>query len=89
MQISSFDDPDYIVQGCYSGDYGTVCESTGSDNEAEAVKLALRMVKSPIFAGDYVRVISRDGELVFYSRGEHKCPACSGTCTDHDSSDEA
>jgi hypothetical protein len=68
MQISSYDDPDYIVQGCYSD--GLVCESTGSDNEAEAVKLALDMKKSPTFEGDYVFVMSRDGELVFDSRAE-------------------
>lgn len=68
MEISSYDDPDYIVQGCYSGESGIICESAGSDSESEAVELARDMLKSPIFQGDYVRVITRDGELVYDSR---------------------
>lgn len=59
-------DPDYIVQGCYSD--SRVCESTGSDNEAEAVIMALDMLKSLTFEGDYVVVTSRNGELVYDSR---------------------
>ncbi len=55
-------DPDYIVQGCYSD--SRVCESTGSDNEAEAVIMARDMFRDPCFEGDYVVVQTRDGELV-------------------------
>ena len=66
MKRTTPSDPDYIVQGCYSD--SRVCESTGSDNEAEAVTLALDMLKSLYFEGDYVVVQSRDGELVFDSR---------------------
>ena len=66
MEINVYDDPDYIVQGCYSD--SRVCEATGSDNEAEAVKFALAMLKSLTFEGSYVFVMSRDGELVFDSR---------------------
>lgn len=59
-------DPDYTVNGCYSND--CICEQDGSDNEAESVKLALDMLKSLTFGGDYVVVQSRDGELVYDSR---------------------
>jgi len=55
-------DPDYVVQGCYSD--STICESTGSDSEAEASRMARDMFRDPCFEGDYVRVITRDGELV-------------------------
>ncbi len=66
MEISSFDDPDYIVQGCYRDGY--MCQSTGSDNETEAIRLGVKMLKDPCFEGDYVSIMTRDGELVADSR---------------------
>lgn len=73
-------DPDYIVQGCYSDD--RVCDSDGSDNEAEAVTLALDMQKSLYFEGDYVVVITRDGELVYDSRDPKQCEYTGCHCRD-------
>lgn len=66
MIISSYNDPDYIVQGCYSA--GRVCESTGSDDETEACELARKMLKGSTFEGSYVVVMTRDCELVWDSR---------------------
>ena len=59
-------DPDYIVQGCYSD--SRICEESGHDIEPEAVLLALDMLEAPHFEGDYVVVITRDGECIFDSR---------------------
>lgn len=59
-------DPDYVVQGCYSD--GRVCETSGSDNEREAVMMALDMLEDWIFTGDYVVVLHRDGECIYDSR---------------------
>ena len=68
-RISAHDDPDYVIQGCYHGDNATIAETDGSDAETEAVSMARKMLKDPAFEGDYVRVITRDGELVYDSRG--------------------
>lgn len=61
-------DPDYVVQGLYFD--STLSREDGSDNEDEAVTIAKTMVKDPTFEGDYVRIITRDGELVWDSRAE-------------------
>ncbi len=66
MYICPLDDPNYIVQGCYSD--GRVCESTGSDLKEGAIQMAKMMLSSLTFEGDYVFVMSRDGELVYDSR---------------------
>lgn len=64
-----YDDPDYIVQGLYRGGRGA--EEDGSNDIVEAVHKALSMKRSSHFQGDYVRVITRDGEGVYdTSRGE-------------------
>lgn len=66
MYTCPLDDPDYIVQGCYSD--SRVCESSGSTSESEAVQVARAMLKDSTFEGDYVVVITREGELVYDSR---------------------
>lgn len=60
------DDPTYIVQGLYNG--GTIAEEFGFDDEDTARTEAWKLSKSPYFEGDYVRVITRDGELVWSSK---------------------
>lgn len=62
------DDPFYVVQGLWS-DSRIACED-GDDDEAKARTKAARMLKDPTFEGDYVRIITRDGDLVWDSREE-------------------
>lgn len=65
----SVDDGDYVVQGMYSD--GTICVEFGFDDEAKAVSEARKLLKvhgSTWFEGDRVRVITRDGELVYSSK---------------------
>lgn len=63
-------DPFYIIQGLYNGPegYGTG-EGFGFDDEQTALDEAKKLSRSPYFEGDYVRVITHDGELVWDSRG--------------------
>lgn len=60
------DDPDYVIQGIY--DNGTISDEYGYDDEDKAVREAEKLANSSLFEGDYVRVITRDGELVWDSR---------------------
>lgn len=60
------EDGDYVVQGCYSD--GRVAIEFGTDDEEYAIREAKKLLKvsgSGWFEGDRVRVITRDGELVF------------------------
>jgi hypothetical protein len=66
-------DPDYVIQGLYTSGYLAYAEF-GFDDEATAIAEAKKLAGSRgapyFFEGDYVRVITRDGELVWDSRGE-------------------
>jgi hypothetical protein len=62
------EDPEYVIQGAYSD--GRITESFGFDDEDTARSEAWKLSKSPYFEGDYVRIITRDGEIVWDSRGE-------------------
>ena len=63
------DDPFYIIQGLYSGSGGYLAGSSfGFDEEDVALDEAKKLLRSSHFEGDYVRVITRDGELVWDSR---------------------
>lgn len=64
------EDPEYVVQGLYKG--GVISDSFGYDDEDTARSEAWKLFKSPYFEGDYVRIITRDGELVWDSRGNSK-----------------
>jgi hypothetical protein len=56
----------YIIQGLYEGEAGYLAAGGWStDDEAEAIEGARRLLRAPDFEGDSVRVITRDGELVF------------------------
>lgn len=69
------DDGDYIVQGAYAD--GTIVgglgggggETFGLNDEEAAIRAAKKLLRDPMFEGDYVTVITRDGELVWDSRG--------------------
>lgn len=61
----STEDPDYIVQGAYSD--GRISDTFGYDDEEVAVREAKKLLHDPTFEGDNVRVITRDGELVWDS----------------------
>jgi len=62
------EDPEYVIQGLYND--GTIHESFGFDDEATARSEAWKLSRSAYFEGDYVRIITRDGELVWDSRGK-------------------
>lgn len=70
------DDGDYIVQGAYAD--GTIVgglgggggETFGLNDEQAAIRAAKALLRDPTFEGDYVTVITRDGELVWSSRPE-------------------
>lgn len=68
-QPESVDDPFYIIQGLYNGPeaYSAFAEF-GFDDEETAIREAEKLLRLPYFEGDYVRVITRDGELVWDSR---------------------
>ena len=77
--VSGYDDPFYIVQGMYE-DSRLAHGEFGSDDEGEAIEAAKRLLRDDLlFQGDVVRVITRDGELVWgrwrdgreYEYGEH------------------
>lgn len=57
----------YTVQGLYNGEGIVSDEWEVIDDETRAIHEARKLVKSPIFEGDYVRVIC-EGELVWDSR---------------------
>lgn len=63
----SVEDPDYVIQGYYSESGMLTGGEYGYDSEKIAVAEAKKMSKSPYFEGDHVRVITRDGELVWDS----------------------
>lgn len=65
------DDPDYIIQGFYEDGYAAG-DSFGYDDEDEAIRQAQKMDGESWFEGDYVRVITRDGELVWSSEPEEE-----------------
>jgi hypothetical protein len=69
-EAESVTDPFYIIQGLYNGPeaYGAGA-SFGFDDEETALKEAKKLLREPWFEGDYVRIITRDGELVWDSRG--------------------
>jgi len=68
------EDPFYIIQPLWSD--GTIVgglgggggESFGFDDEDVAVREAKKLLRDPTFEGDYVQVITRDGELVWDSQ---------------------
>ena len=63
------DDPFYIIQGLYNGpDAYASGNSFGYEEEDVAIAEAKKLARDPTFEGDYVRVITRDGELVWDSR---------------------
>lgn len=66
------EDPSFIIQGIY--DDGTLVSGYeyGYDDEATAIREAQRLARSYEFEGDYVRVITRDGDLVWDSRRSRK-----------------
>ena len=74
------DDGDYVVQGMWSD--GTIVgglgggggESFSLDDEKAAVSAAKKLLRDPTFEGDSVRVITRDGELVWSSEPEGEEP---------------
>ena len=61
------DDPFYVIQGLYSNGY-LAGSSFGYDDEATAIREAEKLARSSYFEGDYVRIITRDGELVWSSQ---------------------
>lgn len=64
------DDPFYVIQGAYSD--GHITDSFGFDDEATAIAEAKKLLRDPMFEGDNVRVITRDGELAWPTDGrEH------------------
>lgn len=63
--MPSVTDPNFVVQGMWAD--SRISEETGSDDRDEAIHLAIKMRNSPFFEGDFVRVISRDGELEWSS----------------------
>jgi hypothetical protein len=62
------EDGDYVVQGSWSD--GRISEEFGMNDEKAAVAAAKKLLKDPTFEGDSVRVITRDGELVWSSKPE-------------------
>lgn len=55
----------YVIQGIMSGSF--ICDEFSMDDEGEARTAADELLKSNIFEGDSVRIITRDGELVWDS----------------------
>jgi hypothetical protein len=62
----------YIVQGSYAGPQNILVGGSERwyDDEAEAIKAAKDMLRSPYFEGDKTRVITLDGEMVWNSHPE-------------------
>lgn len=61
-------DHDFVVQGIYSD--GRISEETGSNDEMVARTMAKDMLSDLGFEGEYVRIITRDGELVYDNGSE-------------------
>ena len=62
------DDPFYIIQGLYNNGYIGAGADFGYDDEKTALDEAEKLSKSLFFEGDYVRVITRDGDFVWSSK---------------------
>jgi len=62
-------DGDYVVQGLWSG---RIVTEFSLDDEAEARREALALLRSPTFEGDSVRVITRDGDPVWHSESSEE-----------------
>jgi len=62
------EDGDYVVQGAWSD--GRISETFSLNDEKAAVSAAQKLLRDPTFEGDNVRVITRDGELVWSSDGD-------------------
>ncbi len=58
----------YIIQGIMSGAF--ITEELSVDDETQARLLGKGMLKSPTFEGDSVRIITRDGEMVWDSKDQ-------------------
>jgi hypothetical protein len=71
--MASVEDGSYIVQGYWSD--GRVSFTASYDDEAEALREAEKLKRSPWFEGDRVRVITRDGELVRQSKNKKESRA--------------
>ena len=56
---------DYIIQGIMSGILICHEESVAEENKARVI--ADKLLKDPTFEGNSVRIITRDGELVWDS----------------------
>lgn len=57
----------YVIQGINGG---FISEEWSVDEESAARTAASKLLSSPIFEGDQVRIITRDGELVWDSGDE-------------------
>jgi hypothetical protein len=53
----------YFVQGMY--ECGTICYENQTDDELEAIKEGMDLLKDPTFEGEHARVMTGDGELVW------------------------
>jgi hypothetical protein len=62
-------DPFYVIQAISKGGAGGghVDSEFGFDEEDVAIREAKKLLKAPWFESDYVRIITRDGELVWTS----------------------
>lgn len=56
----------YIIQGIMSGAF--ITEELSVDDEQQARTIGKGMLNNPTFEGDSVRIITRDGELVWDSK---------------------
>lgn len=74
MRASSepVEDPEYVIQGYYADSGMSTRDEFGYDDEETALREAKKMLRSSLFEGDHVRVITRDGELVWDSRKEKR-----------------
>jgi hypothetical protein len=68
------EDPFFVIQGLY--DDGTLVSGYeyGYDDEDTAIREAEKLARSRDFEGDYVRVITRDGDLVWQSKKPRRKP---------------
>ena len=56
----------FYVQGAYSD--GTISHEQTVEDEETSLRRASSLMTDPCFEGDFVRVITNDGELVWDSR---------------------
>lgn len=59
---------DYIIQGIMSGIL--ICNEFSLADEGDARREAHKLLNDATFEGDSVRIITRDGELVWDSKDE-------------------